>query len=324
MEAVAPKKINSRWDRKPVMRDGVKAAIRLTPRDIEILKLLTSYRYLPADYIHAFVGGSLKPVIHRLSLLTREPNLFLARPVQQRQNVNANYQRMVYELDGRGFTVLQELGLDVHKTRVHNFAHELMVCQIMASIELGVRSDPNVRLISWDEILASGKLPSQTQRSHRPTHIPVTFDMHKEQQKIEVCADGKPFGLERTIDGKRSFLFFPGIEADCGTEPVSTSDYERSSIFKKFAAYGAIIEQDIHRSHFGFPNLFVPIITTTKVRMESMMRLLEKLTHGEGSKMFLFKTFPAFTSFEPPLPPTGHILTEAWKRVGYEPLHFNS
>ena len=32
-----------------------------TELDIEIFKLLARYRYLPSDYIHAFVGGSLVP-----------------------------------------------------------------------------------------------------------------------------------------------------------------------------------------------------------------------------------------------------------------------
>ncbi len=58
--------------------------------------------------------------------------------------------------------------------------------------------------------------------------------------------------------------------------------------------------------------------------MQSMMQLLEKITEGRGSKMFLFKTFPAFTSFEKPPPPTGHMLTEPWHRVGYSPLFLTS
>ena len=84
----------------------------------------------------------------------------------------------------------------------------------------------------------------------------------------EITADGRPFGLERTIDGKRSYLFFPGIEADCATEPIDAGDPERSSIAKKFCAYLAIADQGIHRSHFGFPNFFIPFVTTNAARME--------------------------------------------------------
>jgi len=51
-----------------------------------------------------------------------------------------------------------------------------------------------------------------------------------------------------------------------------------------------------------------------------MMQLLEKFTEGRGSKMFLFKTFPAFTSFDTPPKPSGHMLTEPWYRAGHSPL----
>ena len=53
-----------------------------------------------------------------------------------------------------------------------------------------------------------------------------------------------------------------------------------------------------------------------------MMKLLDRLTRGAGSKTILFKTFPALTSFEKPWPPSGHILTESWQRVGYQPFNF--
>ena len=52
-----------------------------------------------------------------------------------------------------------------------------------------------------------------------------------------------PQAPAHVIAGSRSFLFFPGIEADCGTEPLDGSDADRSSIAKKFAAYRAIAEQ---------------------------------------------------------------------------------
>lgn len=263
----------------------------------------------------------MKPIIHRLNLLSRSPNLYINRPHQQRQNADANYRRLIYELDDRGARILRERGLPcLPKTYHRNFAHEFMVCRIMASFEIAAKTDLSFRLITWQEIMASEKTPEATRNSSRPNWIPVSFSVRGEHHKAEMCADAQPFGIERAKDGGRSFFFFPRVEADCGTEPVETSDFERSSIYKKFSAYRAIVEQGIHQSHFGFPNFFVPIITTTLTRMESMMRCLKRITAGRGSKMFLFKTFPAFTSFEPPPPATGHMLTEPWQRVGYEPF----
>jgi hypothetical protein len=313
---------NSRWSRDPVVgRGGAAVVVRPTERDIEIFKLLVRFRFLPSDYIHAFVGGSEKALSHRLNLLSRKPNLYLARPHQQRQCADANYRRLIYELDERGRRILRERGLSfLPKSYHHNFMHELMVAQITASIELGVRANANVRLITWPEILAHETMPSATHDAAAPATIRVSYELRGAKRSDEISADARPFGLERTIAGKRSYLFFPGIEADCGTEPIDVGDADRSSVGKKFAAYMAIAEQGLHRSHFGFPNFFIPFITTSAARLTSMMELLGRLTGGRGCKILLFKTFPSFTSPERPPAPSGHMLTEPWQRVGFPPL----
>jgi hypothetical protein len=313
---------NSRWTRDPVINHaGAPRAIYPTDRDIEIFRLLVRYRYLPSDTIHAFVGGNAKALLHRLNLLSRKPNLYLSRPPQQRQNATANYRPLIYQLDERGSRVLQDRGRPfLSKSQHHNFAHELMVAQITASLELGTRANRAIRLIPWPEILAHERTPLATRQSPTPTAIGVAYTLRGERRHDDVYADASPFGLERQIDGKASYLFFPGIEADCATEPIDASDSARSSIAKKFAAYLAIAEQGLHRSHFGFPNFFVPFITTTAARRQSMMELLDRMTGRRGSKIILFKTFPSFTSPERAPADPGHMLTEPWLRVGYPPL----
>ena len=312
---------NSRWTREPVTDDGQPVVVHPTERDIEIFKLLTRYRYLPSDYIHAFVGGGVSALSRRLNFLSRKPNLYLARPHQQRESADANYRPLIYELDERGSRVLRERGLPCLPKRHHrNFAHELMVSQIMASIELGTRERKHVRLITWSEILANPSTPEATRQSPTAASIPVAFSANGERHAMNVNADAQPFGFQRTIGTQTTYLFFPGIEADCGTEPVETSDFERSSISKKFAAYIAIAEQRIYRSHFGFPNFFVPFITTNNVRMESMIKLLNRMTDERGSKMFLFKVFPAIGFAERSPKPSGHMLSDPWSRAGFEPF----
>ena len=193
----------------------------------------------------------------------------------------------------------------------------------MASFELGARNACNARLISWQEILASGKIPERTRGLSQPAQVPVTVTFQDEQRAMTVCADAQPFGIERTGGGKRWYFFFPGIEADCGTEPIESYDLDRTSIYRKFRAYQAIAEQELYASHFGFPNFFVPIITTTDIRMRSMMRLLEKITEGRGSKMFLFKSFPPHISTDEAPRSPGHMFADPWDRAGHPPLCFS-
>lgn len=294
----------------------------LTMRHIEAFKLLTRYTYLPMPYFRAFLGGGISSWQQTLRNLTAAR--YLHRPDQQRQHYNALYRPLVYQLGTRGLNALKERGIECEKPLAHvNFGHELMASELMASFELGARK-ADVRLISWPDILKSQSLPNKTRNSAKPHHIPVTIAVDGERRDTHIVADGEPFGIRREVGGKAHYFFCPGVEADCGTEPVDTHDFERSSIYKKFVLYQTVIEQDIYRSHFGFPNLYIPIVTATNVRKASMMALLEKMTKGKGSKHILFKTFPSFTSFERPRPPSGHMLTEDWERVGVPSFNFLS
>ena len=128
-------------------------------------------------------------------------------------------------------------------------------------------------------------------------------------------------GIERIIDGKKSWFFCPGIEADCNTEPVSSSNFKRSSIYLKMTAYMAAIDQGVPHARWGVPNLYVPIVTTTEEHKRSMMRLLDRITNGKGSKHLLFGVMPGFTFLERTSPPSGRILTTPYERVGHPPLN---
>lgn len=317
---------NSRWNEAPVLdATGKPRAAYLTERDVDgIFAPLTRYRYLPVDYIHAFAGGSLDYLVNRLNLLSRQPNRYVARPQQQRANAAANHRRLVYELADKGWAVMHERGIMQERSRApSNFSHELMTCQVLASFELGTHETGH-RLIAWSDILRSQSLPDATRLSPKPYLIPVTVTIDGATIATHVVADGAPFGIGRSLGGDTTFFFCPGVEADCGTEPIDTSDFQRSSLFKKFVLYLTVDTQGIHRSHFGFPNLYVPFVTTNAVRLASMMKLLDRVTRGAGSKHILFKTFPAFTSPEKPPPPSGYMLTEDWARVGHPPFNFLS
>jgi len=319
-----PKARASRWSDAPVLdRAGRPKIALVTERDVEaIFKPLSRYRYLPVDYLHALAGGSFGYLVNRLMLLSRKPNCYVARPQQQRANARANCRPLIYELAPKGWALLRERGVELRHARTPaNFAHELMTCQLMASFELGARNS-GARLITWLDILQSRSLPETTRQSPKPYHIPVVVTIEGQALATHVAADGQPFGIARANAAGTSFFFCPGIETDCGTEPIDASDFQRSSLAKKFVLYFAVEEQGIHRSHFGFPNLYVPIVTTTTARLTSMMKLLERVTGGAGSRHLLFKTFPALTSSEKPRPPSGHILTEDWQRVGHPPFNF--
>ena len=305
--------------------------IELTERDIELFKLLNRYHFLRSNFLYAFLGGDSETRFkERLGHLYHDGR-YINRPEQQWQFANCRYMPVIYELDDKGEQVLRDRSL-IHsdspllkKGRTgayRQFAHELMICDCMASIELGVRQDPSLRFISWQEIIA--KVPERTRQLDNPFAIPVSIS-HTflrtgtiQRADIKIVPDGL-FGLEYRHDGQTAYRFF-ALEADRNTLPVKRSDLRLTSYLKKLLAYRQIAAQNIHRTHLGLPNLLVLNLTTNEPHMRNVMALVEELAHERRSKLFLFKTMSSLGNFEKAPAPTPHVLTGPWERVGVEPF----
>ena len=312
----APTK-NSRWDRKPRLVNGKPAVRRVTPTVIEVLKLLHRFRYLQSNDIHAWVGGHYDNIRKLLNGINDEPYCWVDRPHQQRENADANYTHLVYSLDTAGATILEQIGMPEWERKRHdNFIHELMLNRIMFSLHLGLRT-ADARFISWEDMCA--KMPQYTLDSKYPAQLPYEFTLKDgEVVKANLAADGMPFG----ISTESGYFFAPGIEADNHTEPLRAEDYKRSSWKKKFMGYLDIIESETYRKRWGVPSFYVPCFFPTVSRKNSVMRLLGEMT-AKTPKLrmhFLFKVFPTLTTFGGQAPATGHVFTEAFERVEYEPL----
>lgn len=303
--------------------------IELTERDIELLKLLNRYHFLRSNFLFAFLGGSSETRFkERLGHLYHDGR-YINRPEQQWQFANCRYMPVVYELDDRGEQVLRERGL-IHcdspllkKGRMgayRQFAHQLMICDCMASIELGVRQNGGLRFISWQEIVA--KAPESTRKLDNPFAIPVsishTFPRSGAVQRVDIkiVPDGL-FGLEYTREGSKAYRFFV-LEADRNTQPVIRSDLHQTSYLRKILAYRQLSAQGIYKSHLGLPNLLVLTVTTNEAHMTHIMSLARELATEGKSKLFLFRTMSSLGDFKKAPEPTAYLLTEPWQRVGYE------
>src|SRR5665213_2116080 len=303
--------------------------IELTERDIELFELLNRYHFLRSNFLYAFLGGNSETRFkERLGHLYHDGR-YINRPEQQWQFANCRYMPVIYELDDRGEQALRERGL-IHsdspllkKGRMgayRQFAHQLMICDCTASIELGVRQNGGLRFISWQEIIA--KVPESTRKLDNPCAIPVsithTFPRTGATQRadIKVVPDGL-FGLEYVYDGSKAYRFF-ALETDRNTQPVTRSDLNQSSYLRKILAYRQIAMQNIHKSQLGLPNLLILTVTTNEPHMANIMSLVKELAHEGKSKLFLFKTMSSVGDFKKAPEPTAHLLADAWQRVGYE------
>ncbi len=200
-----------------------------------------------------------------------------------------------------------------------------MICDCIASVELGVRENPSLRFISWQEIIA--KAPESTRNLHNPFELSVsishTFSNFKATQRadIKIVPDAL-FGLEYTTYGQKSYRFL-ALEADRNQMPVARSNLRQSSYLKKILSYRAIAAQNVHKTHLGIPNFLVLNVITNERHMKSIMALLDAITAQKGSQMFLFKSISTLGDFRIAPAPTSHMLTAPWKRVGYEDFCIN-
>ena len=305
--------------------------IQLTERDLEILRLLTRYRFLRSTHLHALAGGkSHKRFIERLGDLYHEGG-YVDRPRQQWQAINARYMPAVYELGDAGWAVLAQYGAAresaAASTRRHarrpsrHYHHELMICDILSSIEIGVRADPHLRFISWPEILASPKMPETTRNAASPmaARVPVTHAAPGTRESHRIDRPLVPdalFGLEYTARGTKRYRFF-ALEADRNTEPIVRSNLRQSSYLPKILQYRAIAAQSVYRTLWGLPNLLVLNVTVNDLHRQNIMRLVDRLTEDRGSTFLLFKTMPSLASLEKAPLPIPDILTRAWHRTGH-------
>tara|TARA_R110002124_G_scaffold153244_1_gene320213 strand:- start:5542 stop:6456 length:915 start_codon:yes stop_codon:yes gene_type:complete len=288
--------------------------IELTARDLAIFELLERYRYLRSTFIHAFVGGASETRFkERLGDLYHEGQ-YIDRPKEQWQFANSRYMPVVYEATDKARRALAECGregcLEGGETSnrgagtQRQFAHTLMTCEVLASIELAAMDDPNLRFISAREILA--KAPEQTRNSSHPFRIP------RGQSSCVTCVipDGL-FGLQYLHDGKKSYRFF-ALEVDRATMPVVRSRRDQTSYLAKLLAYRDVLANETHKTHLGLPNLLVLTVTTSEQHKKNIVSAL--ISEVVGSAGFLFKTI------EVPAMPSRNILAESWERSGLTAL----
>ena len=285
----------------------------MTERQTQLLAFLERNRYATFEDIHAYLSGDPTALRYTIRVLKAKPNCYIKVCDQHAEERNLR-RRLAYELDRRGIEYLRESGKLIPDRRyVRNFTHAALASHATGSIEAGISAAPNARLISWAEILSSQSMPAATKRMGHPAGMRVTYEIDGILREKAVRADSPPFGIVLDLADRKKFRFFPGVEADMGTEPITASNFERTSIFGKFKAYLAVEAAETYRTHFGFPVFFVPFVTTSGARMRSMMDELHRITGGRGSKMLIFKVASRDSS-------PGYLFGEPWERVGHDPI----
>ena len=302
----------SRFARVPVLnKEGKPYRPHMAEGQKAILSFLERNRYATTLDIHAFIGGDLSTLRKNIRLL-RGDNVRYIKQAEQ-SVVERNLSKpVIYELDTPGIDYLRQNGSIIPDRKyVRLFDHAALASHGTGSIEAGIKVTAHARLVTWLDILLSKNIPQQT-RQNQERGIFAAYELSGKQLEKTVYADTPPFGIELTTERKR-FRFFHGIEADTGSEIIESNNPSVTFIKDKFASYLAIENDELYTSHFGFPprSFFVLFLTTSKIRMQNMIRVLEDMG---GSKIILF-------AYQKEDGKPGYLFKEDWLRAGHAPIN---
>ena len=271
-------------------RAAAVAAIRLTERDREIIRLVRRFRFVRSSHICSLVPGSQQQLLRRLKLLYHHG--FLERPRAQIDYYHRGGSRhMVYGLGSKGAALLRR-DLDPGFVQVRwgekNRAagrvfleHALLVSDVMVAIELACRRT-GIRLLTARELAVADKITGE----RRPFRWQVKIS---NRVKLGVIPD-YVFALDfkdPSGAGNRAFFF---LEADRATMPVIRMNLSQTSFYRKLRAYGATWSQSIHQTQFGFHRFRVLTVTTSDERVKSLIEACSKLERGQGLFLFADRT----------------------------------
>ncbi|MGV6850285.1 MAG: replication-relaxation family protein [Marinibacterium sp.] len=236
--------------------------VRLSERDLLWLEKLHQHGPLPTSYLLAYSDAlrtSYKRQKERLGDLFHEENTahggpYLDRPPQQFATLKAGYNQLVYQVAPAGTAALKEAGVWRENDGHHGpWVHRHMIACVTASIELETLQHQDISFIPQHQIL-----------ERAGAGLSCKLDVNDPETGAAVRKDLMPdalFGLAyHTKHGDR-FRFFV-VEADRGTEPITSRNWNRKSFKRHLAQYEAYIGGAAYQAHL---NLTAPLLVLNVV-----------------------------------------------------------
>jgi Replication-relaxation len=275
--------------RRPRFERAKVAGIKLTPRDLLILRAVQRHRLLRSTHLIALLDASRQMTLRRLQLLFHHG--YLDRPAAQLDWYAQGSEPLVYALGNRGAAVLAaegERGGALRWEKSRNVSrqflrHTLAVAEVMVAFEVACRDTEGVEFIRPEEILAAA--PEETRRLRLPFRWQVEVQEGGQLHRLGVEPD-RVFGLrfEGAPEHRRCAYFF--LEADRGTMPVARQGLGQTSFRRKLLGYQETWRQGLHRTHLGIPNFRVLTVTTNEERMRNLLATCGSFLGNQ--RLFLF------------------------------------
>jgi hypothetical protein len=291
-----PTAIETQSRRPRFQRTLDRPTLQLTPRDIEILRAVTTHRFLRSASIALLIDGPAKKIIERVGQLYYAG--YLERPPAQLEYYRAGggSSCIVYAIANRGAQVLIEHdgreAADVDWSRKNTQAtrrfilHTLAVADVAVALALATREQPTFSLQHLNQLIAL--MPPATRALRQPLKWRVKVK-HNNQPLVEVgVVPDLAFAVTYEDGGRRCFL----VECDRGTMPVERETLKQTSIVKKLLAYETGRKQRLHHKQFSWQNFRVLVITNTPERAANIRAAIMRNPTLKASPLFLVADKP--------------------------------
>ncbi len=277
--------------RAPRYKRNAPAPMRLGERDIAILRAVRRYRLLRSTHLAALDGGSGQVVVRRLRSLFDHG--YLDRPKAQLISVLKRHNEpMVYGLGNRGAETLARLDARpegrLDWTNKNNRAgplfleHTLMTADVMVPLEIACGAAADIRLIDQEVLVVEA--PAATRKTAQPLRWQADVRTPRQRTVNIGLIPDRAFSL--VFEEKTRANFF--LEADRATMPVVRRDLRQTSVYRKLIAYYAGWKSKRHTEQFGWQNFRVLTVTKSRERIETMLEVVNDITDGRGTGLFLF------------------------------------
>lgn len=231
-------KPDPKWQSKPWI---------FTDLDRAILVLLVRYRYLRGRYIAALLGrqrGTVNRALNKLHGVR-----LIDKPRSQFLGWNSLNDSDIYEISAAGMkrvtdSVPEATNLVRNRTDapVVQFAHAMMICDTLASIEIGV-ARAGLTFITEAEITSHSTVPDPLRL---PVELSHTFPNGKHEHVKTYARPDAVFGI-RYGDG-RTRLFLLECEH---YSPTIRHTFKGTSTLKKIVAYRHLRSSNVLVDHLG-------------------------------------------------------------------------
>jgi DNA-binding transcriptional ArsR family regulator len=277
-------------------------ALRIKPRDIQLLRNIARLRLASASQLAALDGGSAQNVSR--ALLALFENGYVERPVAQVASrlLYEGSRPTIYGLTRKGAALLRRHGEDVRRRLLDGIdkergagwrfiEHTVAIAEFWVALELATRGRDDVRVLERSEILEA----APKSKVDRLVRLEASIRIGGSLKKNAVVPDAL-FGLRFNDETESYFM----LEIDRGEMPIERyKNMQRTYFAKKMLTYFEANRQKRHLHDLGVDNFRVVTVTTTGDRIVKMLKALKTITDGRGSSMFLFTDEATLTAGNP-------------------------